>query len=64
VEGKRGRETEREPHLSVDVLLELQFFLEGLQAVLSVHSPQHLILKLLLSIAQTCLQLRDREFKV
>lgn len=37
-------------YLAVDVLLELQFLLQGLQAVLGVHSPQHLILQLPLGI--------------
>lgn len=37
-------------NLVVDVLLELELLLHGLQAVLSVHSPQHLVLQLLLGI--------------
>lgn len=37
-------------NLVVDVLLELQLLLQGLQAVLGVHSPQHLVLQLLLGI--------------
>lgn len=37
----------RSSNLIVDVLLELQLLLHGLQAVLCVHSLQHLILQLL-----------------
>lgn len=43
--------------LAVDVLLEVQLLLQGLQPVLSIHSSQHLILKLLLGLAQGCLEL-------
>lgn len=44
-------------NLVVDVLLELQLLLQGLQAVLGVHSPQHLILQLPLGISQVYFQL-------
>lgn len=44
-------------HLRVEVLLKLQLLFQGLDAVLSIHPPQHLILKLLPGIAQTGLQL-------
>lgn len=43
--------------LTVDILLEVQFLLHGLQPVLSIHPPQHLILKLLLGLTQGCLKL-------
>lgn len=47
-------------NLVVDVLLELQLLLQGLQAVLGVHSPQHLILQLPLGISQVYFQLKRR----
>lgn len=47
-----------ESDLRVEVLLKLQLLFEGLNAILSVHPPQHLILQLLLGIAQTGVQLR------
>ena len=42
----------------MEVLLEVQLLFEGLDAILSVHPPQHLILQLLLGIGQTGVQLR------
>lgn len=44
--------------LRVKVLLKFQLLFEGLDAILSIHSPQHLILQLLSDIAQTGIQLR------
>lgn len=41
---------EHNAHLTVDVLLEVQLLLQGLQPVLSIYPPQHLILKLLLGL--------------
>lgn len=46
-------------NLVEDVLLELQLLLQGLQAVLGVHSPQHLVLQLLLGIGQVSVQLGE-----
>lgn len=46
--------------LGRDVLLELQLLLQGLQAVLGVHSPQHLVLQLLLHVGQADVQLGDK----
>lgn len=47
-------------HLAVDVLLEVQLLLQGLQPVFSVHTPQHLVLQLLLGLAQRRLELGER----
>jgi len=47
---KNRRVKVKSGNLVVDVLLELQFLLHGLQAVLGVHSPQRLILQLPLGI--------------
>lgn len=49
----------RESDLRVEVLLKLQLFFQGLDAILSVHPPQHLILQLLPGIAQTGVQLKN-----
>lgn len=58
--GETMQKETRSTNLSVDVLLELQLLLQGLQAVLCVHPPQHLILQLLLRIGQANVQLGDR----
>lgn len=50
--------TKCSPHLTVDVFLEVQFLLQGLQPVLSINPPQHLILKLLFGLTKSCLELR------
>lgn len=50
----------RSENLVVNVLLELQFLLQGLQAVLGIHSPQHLILQLPLGITVVDVQLGGR----
>lgn len=50
----------RSENLVVNVLLELQFLLQGLQAVLGIHSPQHLILQLPLGITIVDVQLGGR----
>ena len=44
-------------NLAVDVFLELQLLLQSLQAILSIHSPQHLFLQLSLGIGQVKVQL-------
>lgn len=43
--------------LRVEVLLELQLLFEGLDAILTIHPSQHLILQLLSGIGQTGVQL-------
>ena len=48
----------RESDLRVEAPRKLQLLFEGLDAVLSVHPPQHLVLQLLLGIGQTGVQLR------
>lgn len=47
--------------LRVEVLLKVQLLFQGLDAVLSIHPPQHLILKLLPGISQTGLKLKDQQ---
>lgn len=59
---KNKRFTE-DSDLGVEVLLKLQLLFEGLDAILSVHPPQHLILQLLPGIAQTGVQLRKHNGK-
>lgn len=44
-------------HLAVDVLLELELFLQRLQPVLGIHTAQHLILQLLLGLVTGAFQL-------
>lgn len=44
-------------HLRVKVLLEVQLLLQRLDAVLSVHPPQHLVLQLLPGVLQTGVEL-------
>lgn len=48
----------RESDLRVEILLKLQLLFESLDAILSVHPPQHLVLQLLPGIAQSGVQLR------
>lgn len=47
--------------LRVDILLEVQLLLQGLNAVLRVHTTKHLILQLLLGIVEAALQLLERK---
>lgn len=47
--------------LRLEVLLKVQLLLQGLDAVLSVHPAQHLVLQLLPGVVQTALQLEDRK---
>lgn len=44
--------------LRVEVLLELQLLFERLDAILTIHSSQHLILQLLSGISQIRVQLK------
>lgn len=53
----------RSTNLGVDVLLELQLLLQGLQAVLCIHPPQHLVLQLLLCIGKAAVQLGEKTEK-
>lgn len=48
------------PDLRVEVLLELQLLFESLDAILSIHPPQHLVLQLLPGVAQAGVQLRKK----
>lgn len=48
----------QETDLRVEVLLKLQLLFEGLDAILTIHPPQHLILQLLSDIGQTGVQLK------
>lgn len=59
--GNGGREFIRETDLRVEVLLKLQLLFESLDAVLSINPPQHLVLQLLLGIAQSGVQLRGAQ---
>lgn len=47
--------------LRVDVLLEVQLLLQGLNTVLRIHTAKHLILQLLLGITKAALQLLGKE---
>lgn len=50
-----------ETNLRVEVLLKVQLLFEGLDAILTVHPPQHLILQLLPGIGQTGVQLKKKK---
>lgn len=46
--------------LRVEVLLKFQLLFQSLDAILSIHPPQHLILQLLLGIGQAGIQLKKK----
>lgn len=46
--------------LRLEVLLKFQLLFQSLDAILSIHPPQHLILQLLLGIGQAGIQLKKK----